>query len=106
MRVAVAIKRLTLLLVPRQKRLPLREGYSTLVNLGWPARIITSKMCDKAEAGVMRRYVGVQSWIAYKEEWEWAESASPGQKEATRQIDERPPHLPLVPSAASTENGD
>jgi hypothetical protein len=76
MKIATVIKRLTLLLVPRQKRLPLREGYSTLVNLGWPTRIITCNMCDKAEAGVMRRYVGIQSWIAYKQEWEWAESTN------------------------------
>jgi hypothetical protein len=26
----------------------------------------------------MRRYVGVQSWIAYKEEWEWEESPDHG----------------------------
>ena len=78
MKIATVIKRLTLLLVPRQKRLSLREGYSVLVDLGWPTRIITCGMCDKAEAGVMRRYVGIQSWIAYKQEWEWAESPTVG----------------------------
>ncbi len=82
MKIATAIKRLTLLLVPNQKRLPLREGYSVLVNLGWPTRIITCSMCDKAEAGVMQRYVGIQSWIAYKQEWEWAESTHRGRGEA------------------------
>jgi hypothetical protein len=78
MKIAPVIKRLTLLLVPREKRFPLSEGYSTLVSLGWPIQIITCKMCDKADAGVMRRYVGVQSWIAYKQEWEWAESPTVG----------------------------
>ena len=66
------------MLVPREKRLTLREGYSTLVSLGWPTQIIPFKMCDQAEAGVMRRYMRVQSWIAYKEEWEWAESTAVG----------------------------
>lgn len=87
MKIAIVIRRLILMLVPRKKRLPLSEGYSVLVNLGWPTRIITGKMCDKAEAGVMRRYVGVQSWIAYKEEWEWAESATSGSADALQQID-------------------
>jgi hypothetical protein len=78
MKIAPVIKRLTLMLVWREKRLTRRKGYSTLVSLGWPIQIITHKMCDKAEAGVMRRYVGIQSWIAYKQEWEWAESAVAG----------------------------
>ncbi len=71
-----------MLLVPREKRLRLREGYSTLVGLGWPTSIITCNMCDKAEAGVMRRYVGIQSWIAYKQEWEWEESTNRGSETA------------------------
>ncbi len=71
MKIAIVIKRLTWFLVPKQKRLALREGYSVLVDLGWPASIITAKMCDKAEAGVMQRYVGIQSWTAYKEDWEY-----------------------------------
>jgi len=81
MTIAPVIKRLTLMLAPKGKRLTLREGYSTLVSLGWPTRIITYAMCDKAEAGVMRRYVGIQSWIAYKEEWEWAESTTVGSRQ-------------------------
>jgi hypothetical protein len=76
MKIAFVIKRLTLLMVPKQKRLRSREGYSVLVNLGWPPGIITSNMCEKAESGVMGRYVGVQSWIAYKEKWEWSERAT------------------------------
>jgi hypothetical protein len=78
MKIAAAINRLTLMLVPKDKRITLRDGYYTLVSLGWPTEIITNKMCDKAVAGVMRRYMGVQSWIAYKQEWEWAESTSFG----------------------------
>ena len=30
----------------------------------------------------MRRYVGIQSWIAYKQEWERAESTNRGSGEA------------------------
>jgi hypothetical protein len=40
MKIAIVIKRLTLRLVPKQKRLALRKGYSVLVNLGWPTSII------------------------------------------------------------------
>ena len=80
MKIAIVIKRLRLLFVPKRERLVFREGYSVLIDLGWPTSILTDKMCDKAEAGAMRRYVGIQSWIAYKEEWEWAESSLEGRK--------------------------
>jgi hypothetical protein len=76
------------MLVSREKRLTLRDGYYTLVSLGWPSEIITNKMCDKAMAGVMRRYMGVQSWIAYKQEWEWGREHGSWQwKGAPQQID-------------------
>ena len=78
MNIAPVIKKTDLDVSSEGKRLTLREGYSTLVSLGWPTQIIPFKMCDQAEADVMRRYMRVQSWIAYKEEWEWAESTAVG----------------------------
>jgi len=79
MKFVLVIKQLALLLARRKRRLASNEGYSMLIKLGWPTSIINDKMCNRAEAGLMRRYVGVQSWIAYKEEWEWVASANLGE---------------------------
>jgi hypothetical protein len=75
MRLATLKRKLALVFVPKRKRLPLDEGYSALVQLGWPPEIITYKMCDKAKQGVMKPYAGIQSWINYKSEWEWADGS-------------------------------
>jgi hypothetical protein len=73
MRIATLKRNLALMFIPKRKRLPLDKGYSALVQLGWPPEIITPKMCDKAKQGVMKPYTGIQSWINYKSEWEWAD---------------------------------
>jgi hypothetical protein len=94
MKMPIVFKKLTLMLVSKQNRLTLRDGYSELVDLGWPTRIITLRMCDRAEEGVMMRYEGIQSWIAYKEEWEWSASAYADSGDAPQQSTEfKPSHL-------------
>ena len=73
MRIATLKEKLTLMFVPKRNCLPKNEGYSALVRLGWPPEIITQKVCDKPKEGVMKPYAGIQSWISYKSEWEWAD---------------------------------
>src|SRR5271156_3037955 len=63
MRIATLKKKIALVFVPKQDRLSRDEGFSALVQLGWPPEIITLKMCDKAKEGVMKPYAGIQSWI-------------------------------------------
>ncbi len=75
MTIATLKKKFALMFVPKRNRLPLEEGYSALVQLGWPPEIITHRMCDKAKEGVMKPYAGIQSWISYKSEWEWADGS-------------------------------
>jgi len=47
----------------------LREGYATLLALGWPTSHIDWKMCERACANLVPRYVGNESWKAYKDQW-------------------------------------
>jgi hypothetical protein len=75
MRIATLKKKIALMFIPKRDRLSHDEGYSALLQLGWPPEIITLKMCDKAKQGVMKPYAGIQSWINYKSEWEWAEGS-------------------------------
>jgi hypothetical protein len=72
MRIATLKKKLALMFVPKRNRLTLDDGYSKLVQLGWPPEIITHKMCCKAREGLMKPYTGIQSWVNYKSDWEWA----------------------------------
>jgi hypothetical protein len=72
MTIATLKKKLSLVFVPKRSRLSLDDGYATLIQLGWPPEIITQKMCSKAREGLMKPYTGVQSWINYKSDWEWA----------------------------------
>ncbi len=75
MRLATLKKKIALVFVPKRNRLPFDDGYVALVQLGWPPEIITHKMCAKAKEGVMKPYHGIQSWINYKSEWEWADGS-------------------------------
>jgi hypothetical protein len=75
MRIATLIPQFAMVFVPKRDRLRLSDGYSKLVQLGWPPEIITQKMCAKAKEGVMKPYSGIQSWINYKSEWEWADGS-------------------------------
>jgi hypothetical protein len=60
---------LTLMPIARRERSVLREGYATLLRLGWPTFYIDWKMCERACAGLVSRYKGGQSWTQYKEKW-------------------------------------
>ena len=60
---------LTLVPIARQRRSVLREGYATLLELGWPTVHIDWKMCERAFAGLVSRYKGGESWAQYKERW-------------------------------------
>ena len=60
---------LTLVPIARQKRSVLREGYATLLELGWPTSYIDWKMCERACAGLVPRYKGSESRARYKERW-------------------------------------
>ena len=75
MRIATVKNKIALVFVPKRDRLARDEGYSSLVQLGWPPEIITLNMCVKAKQGVMKPYTGIQSWVNYKTEWEWAEGS-------------------------------
>ena len=65
---------LTLTPVPAEERPLLRDGYSTLLRLGWPTTFINTRMCERAFAGLVPQYTGIQSWMAYKREWAWADN--------------------------------
>jgi predicted N-acyltransferase len=65
---------LTLTLVPIEERQILRDGYTTLLRLGWPPNFINCRMCERAYAGLVPRYVDISSWDAYKREWAWADN--------------------------------
>jgi hypothetical protein len=60
---------LTLVPIAREKRSVLREGYATLLKLGWPTSYIDWKMCERACAGLVPRYKGSESRARYKEQW-------------------------------------
>jgi hypothetical protein len=60
---------LTLVPIARQKRSVLREGYATLLELGWPTSSIDWKMCERACAGLVPRYKIDEGWARYKEQW-------------------------------------
>ena len=55
--------------VEKGQRSTLREGYATLLMLGWPTFHIDWKMCERACASLVPRYKGNESWKAYKETW-------------------------------------
>jgi hypothetical protein len=55
--------------VHTEERPLLRDGYTTLLKLGWPTTYINPKMCERAFAGLVPRYEGMQSWTAYKRDW-------------------------------------
>jgi hypothetical protein len=53
----------------KQERSVLREGYTTLLQLGWPTSYIDWKMCERACEGQVPRYQGIGSWAEYKKRW-------------------------------------
>jgi hypothetical protein len=55
--------------IARQDRSVLRDGYATLLELGWPTSYIDWKMCERACAGLVPRYTGAASWADYKKRW-------------------------------------
>ncbi len=65
---------LILMPIHRDERTVLREGYVTLVRLGWPTCYINWRMCERAQAGLIQPYQGVQSWLSYRREWAWSDS--------------------------------
>ncbi len=60
---------LTLVPIAGERRSVLREGYATLLELGWPTFLIDWKMCERACAGMVARYKGSETWERYKEQW-------------------------------------
>jgi hypothetical protein len=60
---------LTLMPIARQERSVLREGYVTLLQLGWPTSYIDWRMCERACEGLVPRYAGEESWARYKKQW-------------------------------------
>jgi hypothetical protein len=55
--------------IEQNNRSILRDGYATLLTLGWPTHFINWKMCERACADLVPAYGGIASWHAYKEAW-------------------------------------
>ncbi len=54
---------------PAEERPGLREGYATLLRLGWPTRYIDWRMCERAHAGCMERFTDVFRWAQCIRAW-------------------------------------
>jgi hypothetical protein len=55
--------------IQKKERSVLRDGYATLLGLGWPTCYIDWKMCERANAGLVAPYLGDESWRRYKDQW-------------------------------------
>jgi hypothetical protein len=57
--------------IEQRERTALRDGYASLLQLGWPTSYINWKMCERANANLVPPYRGIASWVQYKETWAW-----------------------------------
>jgi hypothetical protein len=55
--------------IEQKDREVLRNGYATLLKLGWPTHYINWKMCERACNDLVPPYKGIASWSAYREAW-------------------------------------